>query len=102
MSRVLSRRQDRWGGILSLFDFVIKPQDVNNNPVDGPTGWPEYEIGYDTMTAKILPTLAATTITESYGDIIPRIMTTQETDFWASKIHSTMVNDSTADESQWR
>jgi len=54
------------------------------------------------MTAKLLASLAATTITKSYDDLLPEIMAAQETDFLATEIRPTLFDVSTADESQWR
>jgi hypothetical protein len=62
---VLSRRQARWAEILSSYDFVIEHLEGKKNPADGPSRRPDYEIGSENMTAKLLATLAATTITES-------------------------------------
>lgn len=54
------------------------------------------------MTARDLAALAATTITESYGDHLPDTKTSQGTDHLATKLQSILVDISTADESQWR
>jgi hypothetical protein len=54
------------------------------------------------MTAKLLATLAATTITESCDDLLPEIKAAQETDFAATEIRPTLVDVSTADGRQWR
>jgi len=54
------------------------------------------------MTARLLATLATTTITESYGNLLPEIKVAQETDFLATAITPTLVDVSTGDESQWR
>jgi hypothetical protein len=101
-SKVLSRRQARWAEILSSYDFVIEHLEGKKNPADGPSRRPDYEIGYENMTAKLLATLAATTITESYDDLLPEIKAAQETDFLATEIRPTLLDVSTADESQWR
>ena len=50
----------------------------------------------------LLATLAATTITESYDDLLPEIKAAQETNFLATEIRPTLFDVSTADESQWR
>jgi len=70
--------------------------------VAGPRRGRDYEIGYENMTARLLATLAATTITESYGDLLPEITAAQETDFVATKIRPTLVDVSIVDESQLR
>jgi hypothetical protein len=54
------------------------------------------------MTAKLLATLAVTTITKSYDDLLPEINAAQETDFLATGIRPTFIDVSTADDSQWR
>ena len=101
-SRVLSRRQARWAEILSSYVFRIEHPEGKKNPADGPSRRPDYEIGYKHMTAKLLATLAATTMTKSYDDVLPEIQAAQETDFLATGIRPTLADVSTADESQWR
>jgi hypothetical protein len=81
--------------------LVNEHQEGNKNPADGPSRRPDYEIGNEQMTVKLLATLAATTITESYDDLLPEIKEAQETDFLATEILPTLVDVSTADESQW-
>jgi len=76
--------------------------EVKKNPADGRSRRPDFEIGYEHMTAKLRATLAATTITESYDDLLPEIKAAQETGFLHTEIRPTLVNVSTADESQWR
>jgi len=99
---VLSWRQARWADILSSYDFIIEHLEGKTNPADGPSRRPNYEISYEHMTAKLLATLAATTITESYDNLLPEIKAAQETDFLAAEIRPTLVDVSTADESHWR
>jgi len=101
-SKVLSRQQARWAEILSSYDFVIEQLEGKKNPAYGPARRPDYEIGYDNMTAQLLATLAATIITESYDDLLPEIKAAQETDFLATAIRPTLVDVSTGDESQSR
>lgn len=62
---------------------------------------PDYEICYENMTAKLLATLAATTNTESFGDLLPQTKAAQETDLSATIIWPTLVDVSIADGSQW-
>jgi len=101
-SKVLSQWQARWAEILSSYDFVIEHLEGKKNPEDRPLRRPDYEIGYENMTAKLLATLAATTISESYGDRLPENKTGQETDFLATELRPTLDNVSTTGESQWR
>jgi len=101
-SKVLSRQQARWVAILSLYDLVIEHLECKKNPADGPSRRPDYKSGYENTTARLLATIAAITITESYGELLPEIKTAQETEFSATKIRPTLVDVSTADESQWR
>ena len=54
------------------------------------------------MTAELLATLAATTITESYDDLLPEIKEARETDFLAIEMRPTLFNVPTTDESNWR
>jgi len=88
-------------GILSSYDFVIKCLEGKKNSADGPWRRPDYEIGYENMMARLLAILAVTMITESHGDLLPEIMAALETDFVATIIRPTLVDVSTADESQW-
>ena len=69
-SKVLSRQQARGAEILSSYDFVIEHLEGKKNPAKGPSRGPDYEIGYEDTTAKLLATFAATTITESYDDLV--------------------------------
>jgi len=84
--KVVSRRQARWAEMLSSYYFIIKHLEGKENPVDGPSRRPDYEIGYENMMPKLLvtfapATLAATTITKSYDDLLSEITAAQETDF---------------------
>ena len=88
--------------ILSSYDFVFENPEGKKNPADGPSRRPDDENGYEHMTAKLLATLAATTITKSYDDLLRKIKAAQETDFLATEIRPTLVNVLTADESQRR
>jgi hypothetical protein len=54
------------------------------------------------MMAKLLATLAATTITESYDDLQPETMAAKEIDLLAMEIRPNVVDVSTADENQRR
>jgi hypothetical protein len=102
MSKVLSRLQPRWAEIISSYDIVIEYLEGKKNRADGPSRRLDYEIGYELMTSKLLLTLAATTITESYDDLLLEIQAAQETDFLAGEIRPTLFDVSIADESQWR
>jgi hypothetical protein len=44
-SKVHSRRHARWSEILSAYDFIIPHLEGSNNPGDGPSRRPDYEIG---------------------------------------------------------
>jgi len=98
---VLSQRQARWAEILSSYDFAIEHLAGKKNPRDVPSRRPDYEIRYEHMTAKLLATLAVTTITESYEDLLPEIKAAQETEYLATELWPTLVDVSTADDSQW-
>ena len=101
-SKVICRRQARWAEILSSYNIVIEHLEGKRNPPDLPSRRPDYEIGYETMTAKLLATSTATTITESYDDLLLEINAAQETEFLATEIRLTLVEHSTAAESPWR
>jgi len=100
--KMVSRRQARWPEILSSYHFVIEHLEGMKNPVDGPSRRPDYQISHENMTAKLLANIAATTFTESHDDHQPEIKAAQETDFLATEILPTLVDDSTADKCQWR
>lgn len=72
--------------IFSSYDLVSKPSEGKENPADIPSRTPNYEIGYENMTAKLLAMLAATTLTESYDDHLPEIITALKADFVATDI----------------
>jgi hypothetical protein len=78
-SKVLSRRQARWAEILSSYDFVIQHLEGKKNPADGPSRRPDYEEGYERPTARLLATLAATTVSP-FDDLLPAIKAAQDTD----------------------
>jgi len=100
-SKELSQRQARWAEILASYDFIIGHLDGKKNQVDGLSRRPDFEIGYGNMTGRLLATLAAATITESYGDLLSDIKAVQQTDFLATEIQPILVDVSTADKSQW-
>jgi len=78
-SKVLSRTQARWAEILSSYDFVIQHLEGKKNPADGPSRRPDYEEGYERPTARLLATLAVTTV-EPFSDLLPAIKAAQNTD----------------------
>ena len=53
--------------------------DGKKNPADGPSRRPDYEEGYERPTARLLATLAVTTI-ELFSDLLPAIKAAQNTD----------------------
>jgi hypothetical protein len=52
-SNVVSWWQAGWAEILSSYDFVIEHLEGKQNPADGPSKRPNYEISYENMTAKL-------------------------------------------------
>jgi len=90
-SKVLSRRQARWAEILSSYDFVIEHLEGNKNPADGPSRRPDYEIGYERPTARLLAKLATTTV-EPYNDLLQAIRTAQATDSLAIDVNKKIVD----------
>jgi hypothetical protein len=59
--------------ILSSYGIITEYRERKKNPADGLSRNPDYEIGYENISAKLLATLAATTITKSYGDLLLEI-----------------------------
>jgi hypothetical protein len=78
-SKVLSRRHARWAEVLSSTTFVIQHLEEEKNPADGPSRRPDYEEGYERPTARLLATLAATTV-ELFSDLLPVIKAAQNND----------------------
>lgn len=101
-SMVLSCRQNRWADSLPLYDFIIEHLEGNKNPVDRPSRKPHYEISHEIIMARLLATLTATTITESYGDLLQEVKAAQETNFLDTTIRTTLIGIAIAVESQWR
>jgi len=90
ISKVLSRRQARWAEILSSYDFVIEHLEGKKNPADGPSRRPDYEKGYERPTARLLATLAATTV-EPYNNLLPAIKAAQASDSLATDVKRRIV-----------
>jgi len=84
-SKVLSRRQARWAESLSSYDFVIEHLEGKKNPADGPSRWPDYDIGYERPTARLLATLATNTV-EPYDHLLQEIKTAQAIDTLAADV----------------
>jgi len=104
-SKVLSRRQVRWLEVLSAYDFVIEHLEGSNNPADGPSRWPDYEIGYERPVARLLVTVSV----EPYDDLMPAIIAAQVSDPLAANVSAKLVDrpmiegtDTAKVESQWK
>jgi len=104
-SRVLSRSQARWSEILSAYDFVIEHLEGSNNPADGPSRQPDYEIGYKRPVARLLATVPV----EPYDELIPAIIVAPASDSLAVDISAKIVDqpmidgtDAAKEESQWK
>jgi hypothetical protein len=89
-SKVLSRRQARWAEILSSYDFVIEHLEGIKNPANGPSKRPDYEIGYERLTVRLLATLATNTV-ELYDDLLQEIKTAQAIDVLAANMKRRIV-----------
>lgn len=63
-STVLSRREARVVEIIPSYDFVFEYLESKQDSADGLSRRPDYEIRYENMTAKLVVTLAVTTITD--------------------------------------
>jgi len=79
---------------------MVGQLDDMMNPADGWSGRRNYDISYVNMTAMLRSTVAPTTITESYGDLLQVIKAAQEINFLATKIWPNLFNDSITDDSQ--
>jgi len=80
---VLSQRQARWAEILSSYDFVIEHLEGKKNPADVPSRRPDYQIGYERPTARLLATLVTNTV-EPYDDLLQEIKTAQAINAFAA------------------
>jgi len=89
-STVLSRRQARWAEILSSSDFVIEHLEGKKNPADGPLRRPDYEIGCERPTARLLATLGTTTV-EPYDDLLQENKTAQAIDALVADVKRRIV-----------
>jgi len=89
-SKVVSWRQARWVEIISFYDLVIEHLEGKKNPADGWWTRPDYEIGYERPTARLLATLAATTV-EPYDDLLQEIKTAQAIDPFAAEVKHRIV-----------
>ena len=89
-SKVLSGRQARWAEILSSYDFVIEHLEGMKNPADGPSRRPDYEIGYERPTARLLATLLTNTV-ELYDDLLQETKTAQAIDALAADVKRRIV-----------
>lgn len=89
--------------ILTSYDFVIEHLEGKQNPAVGQLSRPDSQIGYEHITGWLLATIPVqTTITESYGDLVPVINTAQETYIVATKTQLTSVDVSIAEGSRRR
>lgn len=95
-----SQWQARWAEILTVYDLVIEHLKDKKHRAHRPLRRSGYEIRCDIMTATLLATLAGTTISESYGDLLPDIKAAQQTHLLATDVQQTLVDVSTADDSQ--
>jgi hypothetical protein len=92
----------QWDEILSSYNFVNEHLDGKTNNDNGQSRWPDNEITYSILMLWLLATLAAMTITESYGALLEDIMRVQESVPWVTQVPPTLANVSNADESKWR
>jgi len=104
ISKVFCRRQASWSDILSAHYFIIEHLEGTKNPADGPTGWSDYEIGYERPVARLL----ATAPVESYDDLMPVIIAAQASASVVVDISAKLVDrpaadrtDSAVKEIQW-
>jgi len=81
-SELLSRRQARWSETLSPYDFFIKYLEGSKNPANGPSRWPEYEIGYHSPMAPLLATVSV----QPYDDLMQAIIWAQASNTFAVDI----------------
>jgi hypothetical protein len=70
--------------------LVIEHLEGKKNPADGPSRRPDYEIGYERPTARLLATLAIITV-ELYDDLFQEIKTAQAIDTLAADMKCRIV-----------
>jgi hypothetical protein len=68
--KVLSRRQARWAEILSAFDFKIEHLEGTKNPADGSSRGPDYEQGYERLSARRLATSATSNHQYLFANVV--------------------------------
>jgi hypothetical protein len=79
-----------WAEMLFFSNFVIEHLEGKKNPADGPSRRPDNEIGYERATARLLATLAATTV-EPYDDLLQEIQAAQALDALAADVKHRIV-----------
>jgi len=90
-SKVLAQRQARWAEILCSCNVDIKHWKGNQNQADEPSRRPDYQIGYERPTARLLATLATTTI-ELYDTLRQEIKTAPAIDHLAADVNHRIVD----------
>jgi len=90
-SKVLSWREARWAEILFSYNFIIDHLEGKKNPADRPSRRPDYEIGYDRLTARLLATLATTTV-DLYDDLVQEIRTSHAINALAADMKHRIVS----------
>jgi hypothetical protein len=101
-SKVLSWSPITWAEIPPSYDIVVESLDSKKNPADESSRRPDNEIGHENVMAKLLATLAATTITKSYDDHLVENKAAQKTNVLATEIRPMLFDVSAADENQWQ
>jgi hypothetical protein len=86
------------------YDFVIEHLEGTKNPADGPSRWPDYEIGYERPVVRLWVTAPV----EPYDDLMPAIIAAQASDSLTLDVSATLVDrpatdgtDTTEKETQW-
>ena len=77
--------------MLSSYDFIIEHLEGKKNPADGPSRRPNYKIGYERPTARLLATLATITV-ESYDDLLQEIKRAQAIEVLAADVKHTIIS----------
>jgi hypothetical protein len=104
-SKVLSKRQARWLEVLSTYNFVFEHLEGSKNQADGPSRWPDYEIGYERHVARLLATVSV----EPYDDLMQPVIAAQASNPFAADVSAKLVDrpmiegtHTAKDESQWK
>jgi len=102
LSHEVSQRQGKWTETLTSYNCIIEYVDAKKHPAGGLTTRHNYEIGYENTLGKFLPTLAVTTVTGSYSDLLQDITGAQGSNHFTAEIQPTLAEVLISELIMWR